>query len=303
LLIGVKRDEQFGPVILFGMGGIFTEIIGDRALGLPPLNRLLIRRLMEETRVHKLLRGYRNRPPADMDALEMLLLRLSQMVVDIPEIAELDMNPVIVKAGRPVVVDARILLRPCDHPPPWHLVISPYPAHYELCTTTKSGLRILIRPIRPEDAELFAELFTTLSPTSVYYRFFRHMKSLTPEMLAMLTQIDYDRHMALVAMDPSAGPEKMLGVARIIMDPDGRQGEFSIMIGDPWQGCGVGAQLLLNLLKVAGRRGVERVWGTVLSENIHMQRLGKKVGFDVRFNAEEGAYDLNIDLTRAQLDD
>ena len=303
LLIGVKRDEQFGPVILFGMGGVFTEIIGDRALGLPPLNRLLIRRLMQETRVHQLLRGYRNRPPADMDALEMLLLRLSQMVVDIPEIAELDMNPVIVKAGRPVVVDARILLRPCDHPSPWHLVISPYPAHYELCTTTKSGLRLLIRPIRPEDAELFAELFATLSPTSVYYRFFRHMKILAPEMLAMLTQIDYDREMALVAMEPTAEPEKMVGVARIIMDPDGKQGEFSIMIGEPWQGCGVGAQLLLNLLKIAGRRGVERVWGTVLQENIHMQRLGKKVGFDVKFNIEEGAYDLTTDLVRAQLDD
>jgi acetyltransferase len=303
LLIGVKRDEQFGPVILFGMGGIFTEVIGDRALGLPPLNRLLIRRLMEETRVYRLLRGYRNRPPADLDALEMLLLRLSQMVVDIPEIAELDMNPVIVKDGRPMAVDARIVLRPCRHPSPWHLVISPYPAHYELCTTTKSGLRILIRPIRPEDAGLFADLFAALSPTSVYYRFFRHMKELSPEMLAMLTQIDYDREMALVAMDQSTEPGKMLGVARIIADPDGKLAEFSIMIGDPWQGCGVGAQLLLNLLKFAGRRGVEKVWGTVLPENFHMQRLGKKVGFDVTYNADDVAYDLTIDLTRAVLDD
>ena len=303
LLMGVKRDEQFGPVILFGMGGIFTEVFADRALGLPPLNRLLIRRLMEETRVYRLLRGYRNRPPADMAALEKLLLRLSQMVVDIPEIAELDMNPVIVKDGRPMAVDARVVLRPCHHPSPWHLVISPYPAHYELCTTTKSGLRILIRPIQPEDAGLFADLFTTLSTTSVYYRFFRHMKILAPEMLAMLTQIDYDREMALVAMDVSAEPEKMLGVARIINDPDGKQAEFSIMIGDPWQGCGVGAQLLLNLLKVAARRGVEKIWGTVLPENLHMQRLGKKVGFDVKYNADEGAYDLTIDLTRAILDD
>jgi acetyltransferase len=303
LRVGVKRNSRFGPVILFGMGGIFSDVIGDCALGLPPLNRLLIRRLMEETRVCRLLRGYGNRPPADMAALEMLVLRLSQMVVDIPEIADLDMNPVIVKDGRPLAVDARIVLRPCAHSAPWHLVISPYPAHYELCTTTKSGLRILIRPIQPEDAGLFADLFATLSPTSVYYRFFRHMKILTPEMLAMLTQIDYDREMALVAMDQAADPEKMLGVARIIGDPDGRQAEFSIMIGEPWQGCGVGAQLLLNLLRVAGRRGVERVWGTVLPENIHMQRLGKKVGFDVRFNADEGAYDLNIDLTRARLDD
>jgi acetyltransferase len=303
LLMGVKRDADFGPVILFGMGGIFTEVIADRALGLPPLNRLLIRRLMEETRVFKLLGGYRNRPPADMAALEILLLRLSQLVVDVPEIAELDMNPVIVKDGQPMAVDARIVLRPSHQPSPWHLVISPYPAHFEVCTTTKSGLRILIRPIRPEDAELFADLFATLSPTSVYYRFFRHMKMLAPEMLAMLTQIDYDREMALVAMDQSADSDKMLGVARIISDPDGKKAEFSIMIGDPWHGQGVGAQLLLNLLKVAIQRGVEKVWGTVLQDNIHMQRLGRKVGFDVKFDAEEGAYDLDIDLTRAQLDD
>ena len=303
LLLGVKRDETFGPIIVFGMGGIFTEVICDRALGLPPLNRLLIRRLLEETRVFKMLHGYRNRPPADMAALEEMLLQLSQLVVDIPEIAELDMNPVIVKNGKPTAVDARILLRPAAKESPLHLAISPYPAQYELCTSTKSGLRLLIRPIQPEDAELFVELFKTLSPTSVYYRFFRHMKELTPEMLAMLTQIDYDRHMALVALDESASPEKMLGVARIIGDPDLTETEFSIMIGDPWQGQGVGAQLLLNLLKVARQQGAEKIWGTVLRENTHMQQLGKKCGFALKYNSEEGAYDLNIDLTQAELED
>ena len=201
-----------------------------------------------------------------------------------------------------MAVDARIILRPSPKPSPLHLVISPYPAQYEVCTTTKSGLRLLIRPILPEDAEAFAELFKTLSPTSVYYRFFRHMKALSPENLAMLTQIDYDREMALVAMDPSTAPEKMLGVARVIADPDGRRAEFSIMIGDPWQGKGVGAQLLLNLLKVARQQGMEWVWGTVLQENVHMQRLGRKVGFSMKFDPEEGAYDLTIDLTRAKLD-
>jgi acetyltransferase len=302
LLVGAKRDAHFGPVILFGMGGIFTEVIRDRALGLPPLNRLLIRRLMEETRVYRLLHGYRNRPPADMAALESLLLRLSQLLVDIPEIAELDINPVVVKNGRPVAVDARILLGPAPKPSPLHLVISPYPAQYEVCTTARNGLRLLIRPIQPEDAQLFADLFKALSPTSVYYRFFRHMKMLTPEMLAMLTQIDYDREMALVAIDSSAVPEKMLGVARVIADPDGRHAEFSIMIGDAWQGQGVGAQLLLNLLKAARQQGMEKIWGTVLPENVHMQRLGRKVGFTVKFNSEEGTYDLTIDLARANLE-
>jgi acetyltransferase len=301
LLLGLKRDDAFGPIIVFGMGGIFTEILRDRALGLPPLNRLLIRRLMEGTRVFKLLGGYRNRPPADMEALEQLLLQLSQLAVDIPEIAELDLNPVLIKDGKPIIVDARILLKPAPKPSPLHLVISPYPAQYELCATAKSGLRLLIRPIQPEDAELFVELFKTLSPTSVYYRFFRHMQKLTPEMLAMLTQVDYDRHMALVAIEESSTPARMLGVARIIADPDIAETEFSIMVGDPWQGQGVGAHLLLHLLKVARDQGVKKVWGTVLPENTQMQYLGKKMGFSIKYNREEGAFDLAIDLTQANL--
>jgi acetyltransferase len=303
LLIGIKRDEGFGPVIVFGMGGIFTEVIHDRALGLPPLNRLLIRRLMEETRVFKMLKGYRNRPAADMVALEEMLLQLSQLAVDIPEIAELDMNPVIVKNGRPVAVDARIVLRAAARPSPHHLVISPYPSQYELCTTTKTGLRLLIRPIQPEDASLFVELFKTLSPNSVYYRFFRHMKELTPEMLDMLTQIDYDRHMALVAIDESTSPERMLGVARIIGSTGLSETEFSIMIGDPWHGQGIGAQLLHNLLKVAKQQRVKKVWATVLRENTHMLQLGKKFGFTLTINREEGTYDLNIDLSLAELEE
>ena len=300
LLLGVKRDEAFGPVIVFGMGGIYTEVIRDRALGLPPLNRLLIRRLMEETKIFKLLHGYRNRPPADIMAIEEMLLQLSQLAIDIPEIAELDINPVIVKNGRPLAVDARILLRPAAKPSPLHLAISPYPAQYELCTETKTGLHLLIRPIQPEDAELFVTLFKTLSPTSVYFRFFRHMKELTPEMLAMLTQVDYDRHMALVAIDVSATPERMLGVARIIGNPDLSETEFSIMVGDPWQGQGVGATLLLNLLKVAKQQGAKKIWGTVLRENTHMLGLGKRCGFNLKFDSEEGAYDLTIDLSQVE---
>ncbi|MDK9708050.1 MAG: GNAT family N-acetyltransferase [Desulforhopalus sp.] len=303
LLMGIKRDQAFGPVIVFGLGGIFTEVLRERALGLPPLNRLLIRRLMEETRVFRLLQGYRNRPAADMAALEDMLLQLSQLAIDFPEIAELDINPVIVKDSRPIAVDARILLRPAPKPSPLHLIISPYPAQYELCTTARDGRHLLIRPIQPEDAGLFVELFKTLSPTSVYYRFFRHMKELSAEMLAMLTQIDYDRHMALVALDVSSTPEKMLGVARIITDPTGEHAEFSIMVGDPWQGQGVGAQLLLNLLKAAKQQGMERIWGTVLPENTHMQRLGKKCGFTIKYNNEEGAFDLTIDLKEAELED
>ncbi|MDJ0831643.1 MAG: bifunctional acetate--CoA ligase family protein/GNAT family N-acetyltransferase [Desulfobacterales bacterium] len=297
LLIGLKRDAHFGPVILFGMGGIFTEVISDRALGLAPLNRLLVRRLMEETRVYKLLGGYRNRPPADMQALEDIILSLSQLAVDIPEIAELDMNPVMVKNGAPVAVDARILIAPSPKPSPLHLAISPYPAHQERHVTTNSGLQLLIRPIKPEDALTFAELFEILSPTSVYYRFFRYIKTLSNDMLVRLTQIDYDRETSLVALDESSTPERMLGVANIVDAPDGKKAEFAILIGDPWQGQGVGACLLEYLLSTAKQRGLQHVYGSVLRGNTQMLRLGNKVGFKASYNTEEEVYDLNIDLS------
>jgi acetyltransferase len=194
-----------------------------------------------------------------MNVLEQMILQLSQLAVDIPEISELDINPVIIKNGKPVAVDARIMLKNSARPAPMHLVRSPYSAQYELCTTTKSGLRLLIRPIRPEDADLFIDLFKTLSPTSVYYRFFSHIRELSPEMLAILTQVDYDRHMALVALDISVPKEKMLGRARIIGDPDLINTEFAITVGDPWQGQGVGAQLLIYLLRVAKLQRTKKI--------------------------------------------
>ncbi|MGD9366186.1 MAG: bifunctional acetate--CoA ligase family protein/GNAT family N-acetyltransferase [Desulfobacteraceae bacterium] len=300
ILLGAKHDANFGPVILFGSGGIFTEVVKDRAIALPPLNQLLVKRLMEETRIHRLLHGYRNRPPVDMEQLTEMILRLAQLAIDFPEIAELDLNPVVVKNGHPQAVDARILLKPDAVVSPLHLVISPYPAHYETAQETRSGLNILIRPIRPEDAQLFAELFKALSPTTIYYRFFTYMKSLSPEMLARMTQIDYDREMALVAIDRSADREQMLGAARIIADPDGRKAEFSVLVGDPWQGKGIGAKLLEHLLYIARQRNIEHIWGCVLKENVTMLRLGKKAGFATCFNREEDVYDLTIDLPTAQ---
>ncbi|MGD8371833.1 MAG: acetate--CoA ligase family protein, partial [Syntrophobacterales bacterium] len=183
LLLGTKKDPNFGPVILFGMGGIYTEILQDREIGLPPLNLLLARRLMEKTRVYRLLKGYRNRPPANMEVLQETILRLAQLVVDFPEIVELDMNPVIVTDGKPQVVDARIVLETTDISSPLHLVISPYPEQYESYEVTSAGLAVYIRPIKPEDAPLLVELFETLSPTSIYYRFFGPLKVLPHSML------------------------------------------------------------------------------------------------------------------------
>jgi len=301
LLIGSKRDENFGPVILFGMGGIFTEILKDRAIALPPLNRLLIRRMMESTRAYRLLKGYRNRPPADIALIEEMILRLAQLVIDFPEIDALDMNPVAVKDGVPRVLDARILLKPNPYPSPLHLVISPYPQQDEILKTTRTGIPLRIRPIMPEDAPMLEALFHRLSPNTVYFRFFRHMKTISPDMLARFTQIDYDREIALVALQADPAPEAFLGVARIISHPDGKHAEFAIVIDDAWQGKGIGAVLLEHALHLAKRRSVETVWGSVLPDNVNMVRLGKTLGFTVRYNRESEVYDLTIDLKAAVL--
>lgn len=299
LLIGAKTDPSFGPVILFGMGGIFTEILKDRALGLVPLNRLLARRLMEKTRAFELLKGFRNRPPADLEALEEMLIRLSQLVADFPQIAELDMNPVVVKNGQPVVVDARIRLE--ESPEGEHLVISPYPEANEFRETTDDGQVVLIRPIKPEDAPLFTDLFAVLSKTSIYYRFFSTIKELSPAMLARFTQIDYDRQVALVALDRQQDGDKMMGVARVIRETDGKTGEFAVLVGDPWQGRGIGGRLLTRVLQIARQMEIETVWGIVLRDNHGMRALGKKLGFFEQTGEQAEEVELKIDLGTVDL--
>ncbi len=295
ILMGAKVDENFGPVILFGLGGIYAEVLKDRAVGLPPLNRALARRMMERTRLYTLLSGYRGRK-ADLEAIEEMLIRLSQLTMDFPGIAELDMNPVIVTDGKPMAVDARVILRKTAVEPRRHLVISPYPARYEFQKTVGDGMEILVRPIKPEDAPLFTDLFETLSEKSVYTRFFRHVKQLSQDMIARFTQIDYDREMALVAVRESNGDREMMGVARIIGDPDGVNGEFSVVVGDPWHGKGVGGTLLEACLKIMKERGMKRVWGAVLPENTGMIKLGKKLGFEAERNTDTDEYELTIDL-------
>jgi len=294
ILLGAKWDTNFGPIVLFGMGGIFTEVLKDRALGLPPMNRLLARRMMQETRAWTLLQGYRNRPPADMERLEEMIIRLSQLLIDFPQIAELDMNPVLIRDGRPVAVDARILVSPSERPSPLHLSISAYPEEEEIRLVTQEGLRLFVRPVRPEDAPIFQLFFKVLSPTTIYYRFFSPIKELSQEMLARFTQIDYDREIALVALDDASEAERMLGVARIIGDPDGKEGEFAVVVGDSWHGKGVGSTLLQHCLSIAERRGFRRVRGIVLPENQSMLALGKKLGFQITRRPETKEYELVI---------
>jgi acetyltransferase len=232
--------------------------------------------------------------------LEEILIRLAQLVTDFAEIEELDINPLVLTENGFSAIDARILLRPSDMPAPLHLVISPYPDQYEEHTTTTTGVPIFIRPIRPEDAPLLVELFESLSPRSVYLRFFTPLKRLPHSMLALFTQIDYDRHIALVAITESQSDEKMRGVARVIIGRDPREAEFSVAVGDPWQGKGIGAALLKRCLAIARERGIENVHGTVLAENTQMLALGRKLGFVIKKTPYAPEYELKIDFGKTK---
>lgn len=297
LILGAKKDPDFGPVILFGMGGMMTEVLKDRAIALPPLNRLLARRLMEETKVYQVLKGFRNNPPADLVLLEEIIIRLSQLVTDFPEIEELDINPLFVAQSDICAVDARVVIKPSEVLAPLHLVISPYPNQYESTFVCEGVGELFIRPIRPEDAPLLIDLFETLSPQSVYFRFFGHLKRLPHSMLARFTQIDYDREIALVALSESESGDKILGAVRVITEINSRMSEFAIVVGDPWQGKGIAAALFSRCLSIAKEHGIKKIWGMVLPENIHMLNLGKKLGFNITRMPGSNNYELQLDLT------
>jgi len=301
LILGVKKDKEFGPVILFGMGGVLTEVFRDHALALPPMNRLLAKRLMEETKTNRILKGYRNIEPANLILLEEILIRLSQLAVDFPEIEELDINPLIVRGQKAIAVDARVLLRTDDAPAGSHLVISPYPKHLEFHKVTQGNVKIFIRPIRPEDAPLLEALFDTLSAQSIYYRFFTPMKQLPHKMLARFTQIDYDRQVAFVALPESAHGEKLLGVARVIVSPNQKAAEFSVLVGDPWQGKGIGAELLKQCLLSSKQLGIQNVCGTVLSDNTKMISLARKLGCRIKKVAGANEYEMFMDISNINL--
>jgi acetyltransferase len=301
LLMGVKQDPNFGPALLFGWGGVHAETIDDQNLGLAPVNRLLARELMRPTRVYSLVTGSDDQPGlADPETLEEILIGLSNLAVDFPEIQELDINPLAISNGDAIAVDARIKAAPAAHESPRHLSISPYPRRYEARGVETDDMRIFIRPIQPEDAPLMREMLENVSETSLYHRFFSHMSKLPRSMLIRFTQIDYDREMALVAMDEQSEEDRMVGIARVIGTPDGRRGEFAVLVGDPWQGRGIGEALLKRVLRIVRERGMETVWGTTLAENRRMAHLARDLGFDLRRDSS-GDYEMTLDLRRAAL--
>lgn len=289
VLLGMTSDPVLGPVIVFGAGGVDVEALQDRAVTLPPLNHYLARDLIRRTRVATLLGPFRNRPPVDMDALENVLLRLSEMVCELPWLAEIDINPLLVDEHGALALDARIVIAPrvptADRY--GHMAIHPYPAHLVTRWQLPTGNDVLIRPIRPEDAELTQGFVKSLSEESKYFRFMDAVSELSPVALARLTQIDYTREMALLALTEIDGREVELGVARYAINPDAESCEFALVVDDRWQKQGIGHKLMDVLMDVARSKGLKVMEGEVLKTNRPMLKLVEALGFHVEAHPED----------------
>jgi acetyltransferase len=284
LIVGLVDDVQFGPVIMFGQGGTAVELVDDKALALPPLNLPLARDAMRRTRVWRLLRGYRDRAPADTDAIASVLLQLAQVAVDHGTVKELEINPLLADADGVIAVDARVRVTPL---PPGaadedRLAILPYPKRLETPFET-DGRHLLLRPVRPEDEPAFRAAFAHLRPEDIRMRFFAPLATLDHDLASRLTQIDYDREMAfvLVEADGSTGDDGagLYGVVRLIADPDGERGEFAVIVRPDMAGRGIGSRLVGHIVDYGRRRGLATVWGDVLRENSRMRALCTDLGF------------------------
>ncbi len=307
ICIGLKTDDPFGPVIVFGSGGTMIELFDDRATELPPLNQFLARRLIERSRVAETLGEWRGASAADVAALERVLLRVSEMVCELPQLREMDINPIIVDESGAVAVDARIVI---DSAPPvaggrggpyGHLAILPYPARYGQVWPLRGGGEYTVRPIHPDDAQMLQDFVQGLSPQSRYYRFASSMSELPPSMLARFTLIDYDREMALVAVlrERQVGEggevsetERIIGVSRYITNPDHTSCEFSLVVADDFGGRGLGSRLMESIMEVARDRGLQEIDGLVLANNPGMLKLMRSLGFSVKTYADDPDFKL-----------
>jgi acetyltransferase len=303
LIVGSSIDAQFGPVLLFGAGGQLVEVFRDRALSLPPLNTTLARRMMEQTTIHKALLGVRGRAPVDLDALARLLVQFSQLVVEQPWIKEIDINPLLAAAGDAgiIALDARIVLHAADigeeNLP--RLAIRPYPTQYVSAWTSKGGMAVTIRPIRPEDEPLIVKFHATLSEQSVYTRYFhfiQYNQRVAHERLTRLCFIDYDREMALVVerADPKTGEHAILGIGRLSRLHQTAEAEFAILVSDAYQGHGFGGELLRRLVQIGRDEKLERIVATILAENVAMQHVSRKIGFKLKRDESELHAELNL---------
>jgi len=296
LMIGIVRDPVFGPVISFGGGGTAVEIMGDSAISLPPLNQRLALDLIRRTKVSRLLGEFRNMPAVDIDRLIDVLLAVSSMACELPWVQEMDINPLIIDEHGIVAVDARIAV---DYPqastdPYHHLAIHPYPAHLVNRIQLNDGTDIVIRPIRPEDAEIEAKFVRELSKEAKYFRFMNSIQELSQEMLVRFTQIDYHYEMALIAVRPNADGEEQIGVARYTTNLDKESCEFALVVSDKWQSRGIAHHLMQRLMDVARDRGLERMEGQVLANNHRMLELVTSLKFVIHDDPEDNAVKLVI---------
>ena len=287
LLLGAKKDRDFGSVILFGMGGTMAEFIKDFSIGLPPLNRTLARMLMQDTKVYKMLQGFRGKAPVDFERLEEILVNFSNLIVDFPQIAEIDINPLALSQGKAFALDARIIIdqnyEATGREPYPHLIITPYPAKYTKPWRLSDGTAVLLRAIRPEDEPAEHEMLSTLSHETLRTRFLSVIKDITHEWLILFCNIDYDRHMAIVAELRENGKKKMIGVARLIMNPDLTSGELAVLVHDRFQGKGLGAKFVEMLIEIAREKGLEDIRADVLTENESMLRIFRRLGFTAHY--------------------
>jgi acetyltransferase len=291
LILGSSIDPQFGPVLLFGSGGQLVEVTKDYALGLPPLNATLAIRLMERTRIYKALRGVRGRAPVNLLELERVLVQFSLLVAEQPWIKEIDINPLVVSADQMLALDARIVLHePAklqkDLP---RLAIRPYPQEYASTWTSNDGTLLTVRPIRPEDEPLMVKFHLTLSEETVHLRYFgaaKLEKRIAHERLTRICFNDYDREIALVAVreNPGAEEDEIIGIGRLIKAYNGSEAQYAILISDDFQGHGLGTYLLSRLVEIGRQEGIDRIIGHILPENHLMQRVSRKVGFDVKYD-------------------
>jgi acetyltransferase len=302
LILGSGIDPQFGPVLLFGTGGYCVEVFKDRALGLPPLNRTLARRLMERTQIYSALKkGFRGRGPIDLAALEELLVRFSQMVIEQRWVREIDINPLLVSPKQVVALDARVVLhdsQTAEAELP-RSPIRPYPTDYVLARKI-GGVEVTIRPIRPEDEPLMVKFHKTLSDRSVHLRYFGLVsleRRIMHERLRRVCFIDYDREIALVAdLKNRDGTHQILGVGRLVKEHGTNEAEFAVLISDPWQGKGFGSELLKLLVQIGRKEGLRRIVGHISPENSTMKIVSEQVGFKLCFDREADEWFAEIAL-------
>jgi acetyltransferase len=289
LILGSKKDPVFGSVILFGLGGIYTELFKDRAIGFPPLNQVLAHRIVEKTKAYDLLKGFRGIKPIDMKKVEETMVEFSYLIIDNPEIKEIDINPLIAHENDLIAVDARIILdkEPEKHP---HIIITPYPTKYMKKVKLKDGTKVLLRPIKPEDELLWLDMFRSFSEETVKFRFFRIVKETPHELRTRYCNIDYDREIGIVAEIEEDNKKKFLGVSRLIFDPGSTdRAEFALVVTDKWHRLGLGSEFIDYTIHIAKDKGLKVIHGVVLKENIPMITLCREKNFKV-MDGDPGEY-------------